>query len=466
MITIYMLLLASLFVLHPSPSSGQTFQDASEVRLSNGLKVILLENHKSPVVSFQVWYRAGARYEQTGKTGLAHVLEHLMFKGTHKVSGEEFTRIIDELGGQENAFTSHDFAGYFENLVSDQIGVLVELESDRMSNLVLKESDFRTERMVVMEERRMRVDDNPQAFLIEQFEAAAYQAQPYRWPVIGWMDDLERLTLQDVQAFYTAFYNPANAFIVVTGDFKKEKLVPELEKAFGTIPSGEPGPRHLLQDPPQAGERRVMVERPAQVGTLVIGYHVPNLRSQDSYVLEVIRSLLSDGKSSRLHENLVRTSAVALEAAADYDLTSRDPGLFYLMASILPGKDMADAENAFYGQIELLKSKPVDALELEKAKNQLEAAFVFGQDSIFSLARSLAQYEIAYDWAAIGNYVPSIRSVTAEEIQRVAAKYFTPKGRTVGVLLPTGPPDKAPAPPSGGLKDRAIRLSGEGEMEK
>ncbi|MHC1728817.1 MAG: M16 family metallopeptidase [Syntrophobacteraceae bacterium] len=459
MITVYSVLLMALLVLSPSLSSGQTFKDASEARLSNGLKVIMLENHKAPIVSFQVWYRAGSRYEETGKTGLAHVLEHLMFKGTRKVSGEDFTRIIDELGGQENAFTSNDFAGYFENLVSSQIGVLIELESDRMANLVLKESDFRTERMVVMEERRMRVDDNPQAFLVEQFEAAAYQSQPYRWPVIGWVDDLERLTLEDVRAFYTAFYNPANAFLVIAGDFKKESLIPELEKAFGKIASGMPGPQFHLQDPPQAGERRVLVERPAQVGTIMIGYHVPNLKSQDSYVLEVIRALLSEGKSSRLYDNLVRSSAVALEAAAGYSLTTRDPGLFYLMASVLPGKDMADVENAFYEQIDLLKSNPVEARELEKAKNQLEAAFVFSQDSIFSLAKSLAEYEIAYDWAAIGNYVPSIRSVTAEEIQRVAAKYFAPQGRTVGVLLPTGPPDQAPAPAGGGLKDKAIRLN-------
>jgi len=200
-----------MFLLFPALCPAEVFKDASEARLSNGLKVIMLENHKSPIISFQVWYRVGARNEKTGKTGLAHMLEHMMFKGTNEVSGEEFVRSIYELGGEQNASTSHDSTGYFETLVSDRIGVPIDFESDRMSNLVLRESDFRTERMVVLEERRMRIDDNPQSFLIEQLEAAAFQSQPYHWPVIGWAEDIERLTIEDVKAFYSTCYNPANA---------------------------------------------------------------------------------------------------------------------------------------------------------------------------------------------------------------------------------------------------------------
>ncbi|MCE5334281.1 MAG: insulinase family protein [Desulfobacteraceae bacterium] len=454
---ILILLASCMLALFSSQAMGQSFKDASEARLPNGLKVIMLENRKAPIVSFQVWYRAGSRNERVGRTGLAHVLEHMMFKGTKRVSGEEFARMLDETGGEDNAFTSHDFAAYFENLASDRIGIAIELEADRMQNLVLKEEDFQTERMVVVEERRMRVDDKPQSFLVEQLEAAAYQSQPYHWPVIGWTGDLARLTIEDVQDFYAEFYNPANAFIVVTGDFEKESLLRELEKTFGKIPARKTSPQPYIEDPPQSGERRIVVERPAQVGTIAAAYHVPNLRDRDSYVLEVIDSILSGGKSSRIYDRLVR-GQIALEASTDYSLTSRDPGLFYLAASFLPGKDMDEIEKALYDELEKLKTTPVEAKELEKAKNQLESAFLLNQDSLFSLGLQLADYEIAHGWKAIADYLPSIQSVTPEEIQRVASKYFTPANRTVGRLIPAGPAENAPAPTPGGLKDRMIRL--------
>ncbi len=452
-----------MFFLFPSLCSADVFKDVSEARLSNGLKVIMLENHKSPIISFQVWYRVGARNEGTGKTGLAHMLEHMMFKGTSKVSGEQFIKTIYELGGDQNASTSHDSTGYFETLASDSIGVPIDFESDRMSNLVLRESDFRTERMVVREERRMRVDDNPQSFLLEQLEAAAYQSQPYHWPIIGWADDIERLTIEDVKAFYSTYYNPANAFVVVTGDFKKEALLAEMEKAFGKIPAGTPVQQLLIQDPPQPGERRVIVERPAQVGSLELAWHVPNLRSQDSYVLEVIKAMLAEGKSSRFYERLVRGKALVLEASVDYDLATPDPGLFYIDISFLPGKNVGEIEQATYDELELLKTTPVGFRELQKAKNQLEAGFVFEQESLFSLSQNLAEYEITLDWASMGAYVPSIRSVTAQEIRRVASKYFTAQNRNVGIVIPTGPPVKlpseaAPQPAGGGIKGGSIRL--------
>jgi len=457
--------MSAVLFMFPALCAGELLKDTSEARLSNGLKVIMLENHKSPIVSFQVWYRAGARNERTGKTGLAHMLEHMMFKGTNKVSGQEFVSTIYELGGEQNASTSHDYAAYFETIASNQIGVPIDFESDRMSNLVLRESDLRTERMVVLEERRMRVDDNPPSFLLEQLEAAAYQAQPYHWPVIGWAEDIERLTIEDVKAFYSNYYKPANAFVVVTGDFKKDDLLARMEKAFGGIPAGTPVEQLFIQDPPQPGERRVIVERTAQVGSLVIAWHVPNLRSQDSYVLEVIKAILAEGKSSRFYDRLVR-GALVLESNVDYDLTTQDPSLFYISASVLPGKDFNEIEQAIYEEIELLKKTPVGLRELEKAKNQLEADFVFDQESIFSLGQKLAEYEIALDWSSIGAYVPSMRSVTPQEIQRVASKYFTVQNRNVGILKPTGPPVEQPsqtAPkPGGGIRDKSIKLRASG----
>ncbi len=450
-------LVALFYCFSPAVSSGQTIiNEAVEVRLSNGLKVILLENNKSPTISFQVWYRAGARGERMGKTGLAHLLEHMMFKGTQKVSGEDFTRIISESGGEENAFTSHDFAGYFENMNSENIGVSITLESDRMCNLVLRDSDFMTERMVVIEERRMRVDDNPQAALTEQLDITAYQSQPYHRPVVGWMDDIGRLTLEDVRSFYSDYYNPANAFLVVVGDFRKDALVPELEKAFGSIPSHPAAERYSIKDPPQQGERRIRVERPSQLGQVSAGYHVPNLSEPDAYVLEVIRAVLSGGKSSRFYDRLVRKGLV-LEASADYLMVTQDPGLFYTSAAYLPDKDAAEIEKALHAELESLKNVPVEGRELEKAKNQLEAAFVFEQDSLFSLGMYLATYEIAASWRDVGKYIPAIRNVSPQDIQRVAAKYFVPKNRTVAVLVPSGPPEEAPPPPPAGMKDRMIR---------
>ena len=299
-------------------------------------------------------------------------------------------------------------------------------------------------------------------FLLEQLEAAAYQSQPYHWPVIGWAEDIERLTIEDVKAFYSTYYNPANAFIVVVGDFKKEALLPEMEKAFGKIPAEHRAQQLFIQDPPQPGERRVVVERPAQVGSLVVAWHVPNLRSQDSYVLEVIKAILAEGKSSRLYDHLVRGKALVLESIGGLRHAYQDPSLFYITVSVLPGKDFGEIEEAIYEEVELLKTTPVGARELEKAKNQLEAAFVFDQESIFSLGQNLAEYEIALDWTAIGAYVPSIRSVTPQEIQRVASKYFTAQNRNIGILTPTGPPVQLPSQavpqPPGGIKEKSIRL--------
>jgi zinc protease len=308
----------------------------------------------------------------------------------------------------------------------------------------------------------MRVDDYPKSFLLEQLDAASYQSQPYHWPIIGWMEDVERLTVEDVKAFYSKYYNPANAFVVVIGDFKKEELLPEIERAFGEIPGGTPAQQMLFQDPPQPGEKRVIVERPAQVGTLSVAWHVPNLRSQDGYVLEVIKAILAEGKSSRFYDRLVRAKALVLESSVDYNLVSQDPGLFYVTVSVLPGKDFGEVEKAIYEEMELLRTTPVGPRELEKAKNQLEAAFVFDQETLFSLGTKLAEYETALDWTAIGAYVSSIRSVTPQEIQRVAAKYFTARNRNVGVLTPTGPPVKLPSEglsqPGGPIKEKGVRL--------
>ncbi|OPY79780.1 MAG: Protease 3 precursor [Syntrophorhabdus sp. PtaU1.Bin153] len=410
-----------------------------EATLPNGLKIILLENHKAPIATFQVWYRVGSRNETCGKSGLSHMLEHMMFKGTKGVSGETFTRIIEEAGGNNNAFTSKDYTAYFESMSADQIHVAIELEADRMHNLLLRARDFETERMVVMEERRLRTDDDPQTCLDEQLTATAFHIHPYRWPVIGWMQDLKALSLEDLTEYYRTYYNPANAIVIAAGDFKKTEMLTKIEKAFGSIPRGpSPNQTKPLEDP-QSGERRIRMNREVQLPFVLMGYHVPNLRTPDSYVLEVISAILAQGRSSRLYENLVRERSVAQSTNAEHDLVSRDPSLFLISAEPLPGKDVTEVEKALDHEIRQLWEKPVPSEELEKAKNQLEAAFVFSQDSLVHQVMVLAQFEVAWDWRKIDEYVPRIRAVTPDDITRVAKQYLVPENRTVGILVPVMP---------------------------
>jgi len=444
-------------ILSVAISEAGLKENVFETALPNGLKVILLENHKAPLVTFQVWYRVGSRNESWGKTGLSHMLEHMMFKGTEKVGPEEFSRIVQENGGNDNAFTSRDYTAYFENMSTDRVQIPIDLESDRMHNLLLREQDFRTERMVVMEERRLRTEDNPQANLQEHMEATAFLTSPYHWPTIGWKEDIERFTLDDLKAYYKTYYNPVNAILVVVGDFKREELLPKIEKAFGSITKGIPPNQEKDIDPKQTGERRVFVKKEAQLPYLVTGYHVPNLREPDSYALEVIAALLSAGKSSRLYQSLVREKRLVLSVDADHSLLSRDPSLFYLSAELLPGKEVTEVEKALDQEVERLKEELVGAHELEKAKNQIEASFIFSQDSLFSQAMLLAQHEIALTWRAVDDYLPSIRKVSPEDVQRVVKRYLIQENRTVGILIPLPPKEGKPAPEGPPVKERMIR---------
>lgn len=424
-----------------------------ETTLANGLKIILLENHKAPVVTVQIWCRAGSRNEAWGKTGLSHLVEHMMFKGSKRFSAEQFVRIIEENGGRNNAFTSHDYTGYFVNISADRVAIPLELEADRMRNAIFHEKEFATEKRVVIEERRLRTEDNPQAYLYEQMLATAYQVHPYHWPIIGWMEDLERLTLADALEYYNRYYVPANAFLVVAGDFSQHKLLPKIEEAFGHLPTTQAPQQDISHEPAQQGERRLVIKREGLVPALMMGYHVPNLRSPDSYVLEVIEAMLSSGKSSRFYEHLIREKQVALRADAGYSITSRDPTLFFISAEVLAGKDLAALEKAIDEEIMRLQTEPVVSEELNKAKNQLEAGFIYGQDSVFNQAMVLARHEIAETWSRVEDYLPSIRRVTSDDIKRVARQYFIPENRTVGHFLPIPPRDSKSIPPKTSIKE-------------
>jgi zinc protease len=415
-----------------------------ETTLANGLKVILLENHKAPVVTVQVWYRVGSRNEAWGMTGLSHLLEHMMFKGSKQFTAEQFVRIIEENGGNNNAFTSHDYTAYFVNMSADRVAIPLELEADRMRNAIFDEKEFLTEKKVVIEERRLRTVDNPQSYLQEQIVATAYQVHPYHWPIIGWMEDLERVTLADAKEYYNRYYTPANAFLVVVGDFSRKELLPKIEKAFGQLSPGIASSQDVGREPAQTGERRLVVKREGFVPALIMGYHVPNLRNPDSYVLEIIEAILSYGKSSRFYERLIREKQVALRADADYSLTSRDPGLFSISAEALPGKDLASLEKAIDEEIVRLQTEPIPLDELNKVKNQLQAGFIYGLDSVFYQAMVLARYEIAATWKSVDDYLPFVLRVTPDDVMRVARQYLIPENRTVGLLVPLPPQNNKP----------------------
>jgi zinc protease len=453
----WILALLLFFLLSASLAEAGLKNQVFETTLANGLKVILLENHKVPLITFQIWYRVGSRNEEWGKTGLSHMLEHMMFKGTAKVGPGEFSRIIQENGGNDNAFTSSDFTAYFENLRSDRVQVSIHLESDRMHNLILRENDFRTERMVVMEERRLRTQDNPKAFLHEQVKATAFQVSPYHWPTIGWMEDIARFTLEDLKRYYRTYYNPANAFLVVVGDFRREEILSRIRETFGSIPQGISPNQKKDRDPAQVGERRVLVKKEAHLPFLIIGYHVPNLRDPDSYTLEVIAALLTEGKSSRLYQSLVRDQRLVLSVDGENPLLSRDPDLFYLSAEILEGKAATDVERALDREMERLQREPVGSHELQKAKNQLESSFIYSQGSLFSQAMLLAEHEIAIDWKTVDDYLPSIRKVSPQDIQRVARRYLIPENRTVGNLQPLPLQGKKIPSPGSPFQERMVK---------
>ncbi|MFQ5656212.1 MAG: M16 family metallopeptidase [Candidatus Methylomirabilales bacterium] len=408
-----------------------------ETTLENGLKVLLLEEHKAPVVTFHIWYRVGSRNEQPGHTGLAHLTEHMMFKGTTNVGSQHFSQRVRRNGGRDNAFTSQDYTGYFVTIAADRIGLPLELEPDRMVNLLLDPDEVGRERSVVMEERRLRTEDDPTRSLWEEVGAVAFKAHPYGSPVIGWMKDIQQLSREDLRAFYKKYYVPNNAVLVVVGDFDRDNLLPKIKKAFGSIPRGPEPPPVRSIEPPQRGERRVVLQRPdAQLPSVIATYHVPNLTDPDSYALEVLEVILSGGRSARLHRKLIYEGRLALSAGAYYARVSTDPELFNLYCSPLPGKTVEEMEKALYAEIEQLKTDLVSPRELQKAKNQIEASFIFSQDSVFSLARQLASYEIVAGWRYWQAYLPGIRGVTREDIRRVAHKYLSAENRTVGILVP------------------------------
>lgn len=408
-----------------------------EFVLENGLKVLLLEDHKSPAVTFQVWYRVGSRNERDGKSGLAHFLEHMLFKGTEKTAPEEYSRIIAKNGGRSNAFTTSDVTVYFATMSQDKIGIEIALEADRMVNASLGARYFEPEKNVIQEERRLRTEDQPVSALAEVTGAVAYMIHPYRRPVIGWMQDIQGLTLQDLRDYYKLYYAPNNAYVVMTGDFSSAEIMPKIRAAFGKIPRGAEPPKVTTSEPPQRGERRVVLKKEAELPFILVYYHAPNLHSPDTYALDLLSVVLAGGRSSRLYHELVYQKRLARQIDADYSGVSIDPTIFSITAQLMPGHEPAELEREIDRLIDQVKTELVSDRELQKAKNQVEAAFIFSRDSIFGQAMKIGYYEAAGSWRLLDQYLDGIRKVTREDIQRVAKQYLDRDQRTVGVLIPT-----------------------------
>jgi zinc protease len=404
--------------------------------LDNGLRVLLLEDHRSPIVSFQVWYRVGSRDEQRGATGIAHFLEHLMFKGTPTRGPKQFARLVEENGGQDNAFTSQDVTSYYVDIAADKIDLVIELEADRMQNLLLDPKAIASEREVVIEERRTRTEDDPGGFLGEEVGSIAFKAHPYGSPIIGWMEDIKRVTPAEIRAFYKTYYVPNNAIVVAVGDFKTPAVMEKIQKTFGRILRGKTPPAVLAVEPPQNGERRVVVKKEAELPVVYMAWHVPNHRSDDAPALEVLSTILSGGRASRLYRDLVYQRQLALEAGGDYSYFALDPNLFWFWATPMPGQKPETLEAELAQHMERLKTEPVTDEELARAKNQIESAFVFQEDSVHRRAALLARFELIGDYMQKDSFVTKIRAVTAADLTRVANAWFAPDRKSVGVLLP------------------------------
>jgi len=405
--------------------------------LDNGLKVLLLEDHKSPAVTFQVWYRVGGRNEKDGKSGLAHFLEHMMFKGTPTTGPEEYSRIIAKNGGRSNAFTTADMTVYFATMSRDKIYIELELEADRMANALLGDTYFEPEKKVIQEERRLRTEDNPGSALYEIAASVAYTLHPYRRPVVGWMEDIQSLTRQDLVDFYKLYYAPNNAVIVMVGDFNAQEMLSKIKAAYGKIPRGAEAPKMTVVEPPQRGEKRVTLKKDAELPILLMLHHAPNLHSPDSFALDLLSMVLAGGKSARLYQELVYKKRLVRGIDADYDAVSVDATGFAVSAQLLPGAELAKVEREIDRILDKLKVELVSERELQKAKNQIEAAFVFAQDSIFGQAMKIGYYEMAGGWRLVDSYLDNMRKVTREDLRRVAQKYLQPDNRTVGTLIPT-----------------------------
>ena len=418
-------------------------QPTHEFMLDNGLKVIVREDHRAPVVVSQLWYKVGSSYESPGQTGLSHALEHMMFKGSGKLEAGEASRILRELGAEENAFTSDDYTAYYQVLARDRLAVAFELEADRLASLKLPADEFAREIEVIKEERRLRTDDKPSALAFERFKAMAYPASGYHTPTIGWMADLERMSVEELRRWYERWYVPNNATLVVVGDVTQAEVRELAERYFGPI-SSRPVPeakRPLELDEP--GERRLTLHVKTQVPSLIMAFNTPSLATSETpreiHALRLISALLDGGYSARLPQQLERGEELVTSASAWYDAYARGDSLFMLSATPNRQKDrsLEDVEAGLWKQLEQLKQSAPSQEELERVRAQVIAGLVYERDSISQQATTIGQLEsVGLSWRLMDEELSALEAVTADDIQQAARHYFTRSRLSVAHVLP------------------------------
>ena len=432
-------------------------ESVQETTLDNGLKVVVREDHRAPVVVSQIWYKVGASDEPQGLTGISHVLEHLMFKATKTHKTGEFSRIIAENGGRENAFTGIDYTAYFQQLEKTRLPIAFELEADRMHNLLLEEEEFAKEVRVVMEERRLRTDDQPEGLAYERFMATAFGTHNYKNPIIGWMSDLEGMKVEDVRAWYQRWYVPNNATLVVVGDVNPREVLALARRYFGAVPKRSFERTIVPAEPPQTETRRSRISAAAQVPSLLMGFHVPAFSGRvddwEPYALMVLNGVLDGGGSARFERELVRKQQIAASIDISYSPTARHPVLFVVNGTPSHGRTPTELEAAIWAQIQRVQNEPIAAQELERVKAQVTASNVYTRDSVFYQAMQMGMLEtVGLNWRLLDLYVERVRAVTPAQVQAVAKKYLVDSNLTVTVLDPQPGKAKprAAAPPGGG----------------
>jgi len=428
--------------------AGSGYRDPAE-RLQvevfeNGLTVLTLEDHATPVVSFQMWVKVGAR-DETRYTGIAHLFEHMMFRGSENIGPEEHAQLINARGGRLNAFTSNDFTVYFEDVTSESLPLVVDLEHERLAHLRIDSETLETEREVVLEERRLRSEDDPNGRAMETLFSIVWKAHPYRRPVIGWRSDVEKVTVEACREFFDTYYAPNNIVLAVVGDFDTGDTLAHLRRTFGTLEPAPEIPRSPTEEPPQRGERRAQVRFDLNSPILMAGWHAPPTGHADSAALDVAGQILSAGRSSRLYRRLVYDEQKALYAQGGYwELV--DAGLFYAWAGVRPGARIEEVERLFFREIDRVKEEGVTVAEVDKAKRQLEVGLVRGMRTAHALASRVGR-----DWATFGRVRPleerleAYRAVTPEDVQRVVSEYLVETGRTVVHVVPPPPGEAAAA---------------------
>ena len=412
-----------------------------ETRLDNGMRVVVKEDRRAPSVVHMVWYDAGAMDEVAGTSGVAHVLEHMMFKGTTKVGPGEFNKIVAGVGGRDNAFTSYDYTAYFQQVPADQLGRMMELEADRMHNLQLTDEAFAKEIEVIKEERRLRTEDQPRALVHEELMATAFHTHPYQRPVIGWMTDLDRMTAEDARRWYRSWYAPNNATLVVVGDVDHETVFRQAAEIYGPVPAAELPARPVVEEPPQRGMRRSVVKAPAELPYVALAWPAPTLHDpadgKDVYALQVLAAVLDGYDGARLSRTLVRDQRIAQSAGAGYDGLARGPSLFYLDGAPAKGKTLAEVEAALRAQIQRIQSEGVDAQELARVKTQAVASRVYQRDSLMGQAMEIGSLAaVGLSWKDEAALLEGIRQVSAEDVKSVAQRYFSQDMMTVVSLDP------------------------------